>query len=204
MSFLTDPIFKSIFPNQFNKMFGGLGETLFGTKGETKQLPTMSPEQMEFFQNFLSQIGGAGAGGFGESMDYLRNILSGDPEAMRAFEAPHLRQFQEQTVPALTERLTGLGAGGGRSSGAAQVLGQAGQSLQEKLASLRSGLQGQAAQQLMGTYLQGAGLGTGARPFGYQYEPGREGLFGALAGGLGQGLGSGFGGGLGTLLAGLI
>lgn len=173
---------------------------LFGSKGKTRQLPTMSPEQMDFFRNFLSQLGGAGAGGFGESMDYLRGLVSGDPESMRAFEAPYLRQFQEQTVPALTERLTGLGAGGGRASGAAQVLGQAGQSLQEKLASLRAGLQGQAAQQLMGTYMQGAGLGIGARPFGYQYEPGREGLFGSLAGGVGQGFGSG----LGMLLAGLL
>lgn len=173
---------------------------LFGSKGKTRQLPTMTPEQMAFFRNFLSQLGVAGAGGFGESMDYLRGLLSGDPEALRAFEAPHLREFQEQTLPALTERLTGLGGGGGRSSGAAQVLGQAGQSLQEKLASLRAGLQQQAAQSLLGTYLQGAGLGIGARPFGYQYEPGREGLFGSLAGGLGQGLG----GGLAGLLAGLL
>lgn len=169
---------------------------LFGSKGQTKQLPTMSPEQMDFFRQFLSQIGGMGAGGFGESMDYLRNILSGDPSAMSAFEAPHIRQFQEQTLPALTERLTGMGAGGGRSSGAAQALGQAGQSLSEKLAALRAGLQGQAAQQLMGTYLQGAGMGLGARPFGYTYEPGREGLFGSMAGGFGQALGSGLGGGL--------
>src|SRR5690606_15268674 len=118
---------------------------LFGSKGKTRQLPTMTPEHMAFFRNFLSQLGWSGAGGFRESMDYLRGLLSGDPEALRAFEAPHLRQFQEQTLPALTERLTGLGAGGGRASGAAQALSQAGQSLQEKLASLRAGLQGQAA-----------------------------------------------------------
>jgi hypothetical protein len=173
---------------------------LFGSRGRTRQLPTMTREQQQGLTQLLQQIFGGGAAGFGESTDYLRGLLSGDPEAMRAFEAPHLRQFQEQTLPALTERLTGLGAGGGRASGAAQALSQAGQSLQEKLASLRADLQGQAAQQLMSTYLQGAGLGLGVRPFGYQYEPGREGLFGSLAGGLGQG----FGGGLAGLLAGLF
>src|SRR5690606_1733573 len=106
---------------------------LFGSRGRTRQLPTMTGQQLQGLTQLLQQIFGGGAAGFGESTDYLRGLLSGDPEAMRAFEAPHLRQFQEQTLPALTERLTGLGAGGGRASGAAQALSQAGQSLQEKL-----------------------------------------------------------------------
>lgn len=169
---------------------------LFGSQGKTRQLPTMNQEQLQGLSQLLQQIFGQGAQGFGESTEYLRGLLSGDSEAFQAFEAPHMRQFQEQTIPALTERLTGMGAGGGRSSGAAQALGQAGQGLQEKLAALRAGLQGQAAQQLMGSYFQGAGLGLGSRPFGYTYDPGREGLFGSLAGGFGEALGSGLGGGL--------
>lgn len=174
---------------------------LFGSQGQTKQLPTMNPEQMQFLQQFLGQIGGAGAGGFGESMDYLRNLLSGDPSAFSAFEAPYQRQFSEQTIPQLAERLTGeFGAGGGRSSGATQMFAREGGRLQEQLAALRAQLQGQAAQQLQSTYMSGANQALGARPFGYQYEQGDPGLLGYAAGGIGQGIGSGLGGGIGDLL----
>src|SRR5690554_5819094 len=119
---------------------------LFGSRGRTRQLPTMTREQQQGLTQLLQQIFGGGAAGFGESTDYLRGLLSGDPEAMRAFEAPHLRQFQEQTLPALTERLTGLGAGGDRSSVASQALSQAGQSLQDKFACHRAGSEFQAAE----------------------------------------------------------
>lgn len=167
----------------------------FGSKGKTEQLPTMSPEQQQFFQQFLSQLGGAGGEGFGQSMEYLQRLLSGDPGTMSAFEAPHLREFEQRTLPQLAERLTGQGGGGGRASGAAHAYAQAGTNLQEKLAQLRAGLQGQAAKQLMGNYMQGAQTALGARPFGYQYTPGSPGFLGYAGQGAGGAFGSGIGGG---------
>jgi hypothetical protein len=84
---------------------------------------------------------------------YIQNLLSGSPESTAAFEAPHLRQFNEQTVPMLAERFSGQGAGAQRSSAFQQALGSAGAGLQENLAALRAGLQGQAANQAL-TYAQ--------------------------------------------------
>jgi|SRR5690606_35086305 len=158
-----------------------------GTKGSTKQLPTYTPGQNQFLQQFLEMFGQGGAGGgFGEAMNYLRGILSGSPESYQALEAPIQRQFAEKTLPQLQERLTAAGAGGGRSSGAAQVLGQAGTDLNERLASMRAGLQQNAIQQLLGTYLGGAQIGLGARPFENMYIPGQKGMFQQGAETLGQ------------------
>lgn len=165
---------------------------LFGSRGRTQQLPTQSPQQQQFFNQFLSNIGGGGEG-FNQSMQYLMDLLSGSPEAFSAFEAPYLSQFKEQTLPAISERLTGMGGGARGSSGASQTFAQAGTGLQEKLAALRASLQGQAANQLMSSYFQGAGLGLGTHPFGYQYEPGDPGFLRGLTPGIGGGIGEGIG-----------
>lgn len=149
-----------------------------GTKGSTKQLPLYSPEQNQFLKQFLSMFGGGGAGGgFSDAMEHLRGLLSGSPESFAAFEAPLQRQFSEKTLPQLQERLTAAGAGGGRSSGAAQVLGGAATDFNERLAGQRAGLQQNAIQQLLSTFLQGSQVGLGARPFENMYIPGQKGMF---------------------------
>ena len=143
-------------------------------------------------QQLLSMLGGTGAQGFEQALQSLLGMLSGSPESYEAFEAPMMRQFEEQTVPMLQERLTGqFGAGGGRSSGGAQILGQAGAGLQENLASQRAGLQQNAIQQLLGTYLQGTGLGLGTQAQGFAQKP--PGFGASFGQGLGQGAGSLFG-----------
>lgn len=78
---------------------------------------------------------------------YLQNLLEGGPEAFARFEAPYLRQFEEQTIPMLAERFGGAGAQS--SSAFQQALGGAGAGLSEQLASLRSGLQMQALPQAL-------------------------------------------------------
>jgi hypothetical protein len=177
---------------------------LTGSKGKTRQLPTMSGGQENFFNQFLSMLSGQGGQGFGQAMEHLQGLLSGSPQSYQAFEAPIKRQFAEQTLPQLQERLTGMGAGGGRSSGAAQVLGQAGNQLSEQLASMRGGLQQNAIQQLLNTFLQGSQQALGTKTFGYEYEPGSPGLLGYAAGGLGQGIGGGLGGGIGDMIRSLF
>lgn len=78
--------------------------------------------------------------------DYLQNALSNDPQAYAAYEAPHLRQFQQQ-VGGIAERFGGLGATS--SSGFQQALAGATTDLQERLAALRAGIQERALPQAL-------------------------------------------------------
>ena len=160
-----------------------------GTPGRVEQIPTVTPEQSQLLQSLLGQLGGPLSSGIGN----LQQILSGSPEALRAFQAPALRQFQEQIVPGIAERFSGLGAGSQRSSAFAQSLGSAGADLAERLAAQRANLQSGALSQLQGL------LGTSMQSqFQNLQIPGQE---GALQG-LFRGLGSGLGGGLGALATG--
>ena len=168
-----------------------ISDFLFGKKGKLEQFPTMTPEQ----QQLLSQLLGGLGGPLGMGLQNIAQLLSGDPEALQAFQAPAIRQFEEQIVPGLAERFTGAGAGAQRSSAFQQALGGAGAGLAERLSAQRAGLQQGALGQL-GGFL---GAGLGAQPFGYQFTPGRGGFLGGLAGGAGGGLGMGLGSLLGKL-----
>jgi len=156
----------------------------FGRGDRFEQIPTVTGGQ----QNILDQIlGGLSGGGFGEGplgagLQNLMQLLSGSPEALEAFQAPALRQFEEQIVPSIAERFSGLGAQ--RSSAFPQALSQAGASLAEQLSAQRAGLQSGALSQLQSL------LGLGLQPqFQLASIPGQEGLFQKFAGGLGEILG---------------
>lgn len=161
-----------------------LGRALFGGRPRTEQVPTMTPEQQQY-QNMLLQ--GAGQGLQGGGLDWLYSILSGDPGAFQDFEAPLMRQFEQDTLPAIAERFAGMGSGGALGSSGFRNAGvQAGSELTQNLAQLRAGLKSQALQQL-------AGLGQmGMQPsFENVYNQGQTGFFPGLAGGLGGGIGQG-------------
>lgn len=168
-----------------------ISKFLFGQEGKMEQLPTMTPQQ----QQLLSQLLGGISGPLGMGFERLSELLSGRPEAFEAFQAPAMRQFEEQIVPGIAERFTGMGGGAQRSSAFQQALGQAGAGLSERLAAQRAGLQ----QGAMGQLSQLLGMGMGAKPFGYQYTPSTGGFLGGLAPGVGMGIG----GGLSRLLGGL-
>jgi hypothetical protein len=141
-----------------------------------------------------------------QSQNYISQLLTPGSEAQRAFEAPAMRQFNEQIVPGIAERFSGLGAQS--SSAFGQTMGQAGSSLSERLASMRQSLamgalpqafsMAQAPSQQNFNYAQ---LAMGHPAFGYmqrapepQEAPGiGQQATGALAGGIGTGLGA-FGG----------
>lgn len=116
---------------------------------------TFNPAQQQGFQQLIQQLLGQGGQqtnvaqnpAFQSGQSYLQQLLSGSPEAFQNFEAPFKRQFEEQTIPALAERFSGLGAGAQSSSAFQQALGQAGAGLSENLAQLRSALQMQALPQ---------------------------------------------------------
>lgn len=94
---------------------------------QATQYSTMSPQQEQFQNKILELLSGQLGENGGEDFE--------------SFAAPFRREFNEQTVPGIAERFAGLG--GLSSSGFQQSLGQAGAGLNEKLASLQSGLKQQ-------------------------------------------------------------
>lgn len=90
------------------------------------------------------------------------NSLFNDPEFFKNFEAPLMRQFNEDIIPGLANRFGGQGSHGSLSStGFRNQLGREASTLSEKIASLRGGLQQQGvnqslqyAQQPTSNYLQ--------------------------------------------------
>lgn len=110
-----------------------------------KSVSTLDPMQKAAWPQLFQMANLQQSPLFQQGSNYLQNLLSGSPEAFQSFEAPFMRQFQEQIIPQLAERFSGVGAR--NSSGFQQALGQAGAGLSENLASLRSGLQMQALPQ---------------------------------------------------------
>lgn len=183
-----------------------------------KKVSTMSKGQKGFLNQLLGQMRGQSSdisqnSLFQSGSNYLQGLLSGSPDAIKSFEAPEMRRFYEQTVPALAERFSGMGAGAQKSSAFQQALGQSGAALSEGLASLRGQLQMGAAGQALGyaqqpiSNLQGFGqmaLGANTMAFMPKQQPFWQQLLSGLAGGAAQGLGSAgsmwglskFGGGL--------
>lgn len=164
----------------------------FGKPEQVQQLQNFSPEQ----QQILNQLLGGAGGQLPQMFEYLQKILSQDPELMAQFETPTLRAFNEQTIPSIAERFSGMGAQ--RSSAFGQQLGQAGERLQEGLAANRANLGGQAINQLQS--LLNGGL---TQQFTNVLRPQTQGALGGILGGLGQGLGMGLGyGGAGGIASG--
>lgn len=159
---------------------------LLGRGGEYKALPTMSPEQ----QGLYSQLFGGLSGVAGPALQYYKDLLGG---GTGDYEAPAMRQFQEEIIPGIAERFTGMGAGAQGSSAFGQQLGAAGAGLAERLAMQRAGLRGEAAGGLL-NMLQSAAM---TPTFQWGQMPGQEGILQLLAKALGTGIGSG-GGMMGT------
>ncbi len=173
-----------------NKSFRkGANSFLFGDPERTES--SLMEDQMPLNEQMLAATQGPGAGGaFGNAADYYYNILNNDPEAMKAFEAPEMRRFNEQIVPDLSEQFAGMGSGGLSSSGFRNAAVSAGTDLSERLGSIRAQLRSQAAQGLMG-------LGQ----FGLQdrkvIRPGTPGFLGSVAEGFGKAIPGLVTGGLG-------
>lgn len=168
-----------------------LWDFLFGKKEKMMQVPTMSGGQQDFLSQLLSGIGAPMQMG----MQNLSQLLSGSPEAIQAFQAPAMRQFNEQIVPGIAERFSGMGSGSLGSSAFGQQMGAAGAGLSENLAQMRSILQQNALSQLMGF----GQMGLGTKPFENVYRPATQGFIGGMAPGIGTALGMGMTGGMGGM-----
>lgn len=154
---------------------------LFGKGSKTKTKPIYNPQQ----EDILNQILGSLSGQFPQGLQNLQNILGGNEETFRQFEAPARRGFEQQTLPSIAERFTGqFGTGSQQSSAFGQALGTAGRELEENLLSKRIGLQGDALSQLLQL------LGPATSPRQYQYtKPRRPGILENVGAGASQGLG---------------
>ena len=177
-----------------------LRDSLFGTKGEFKQTPTLTPEQQQLFSQLIGRLGGQGGqqGQMGQGLDLISQLFGGNQQFLEQMQAPALRQFQEQIVPGIAEQFSGAGSGAQGSSSFAQALGGAGADLTERLAGQRAEMGAQAQQGGLQALMQMLGMAQQPQ-FANAYQPGQAGGLGSLLGGVGQGFGGMFGGGLGSL-----
>jgi hypothetical protein len=160
-----------------------LGDFFFGRKGGFEQTPTMNPQQQQLLQQLLGGLQGSSGQGF----DFLSSLFGNTGQ----FEAPLMRQFNEQIIPGIAERFSGSAANpriasAQSSSAFTQALGQAGSGLMEQLGALRGGLGMQGLGHLQG--LMGQGLG--AKSFESMYRPESYGLLGSVLPGLIGSIGS--------------
>lgn len=118
---------------------GGAGSSF--NKGQLgfmeKGLNALNPQQGDITQNANFQGGS----------NWLQSLFS-DPEFFKNFEAPLQRQFQEDILPGVAARFSGMGSHGSTQSTAFRnQIGRESSKLHEMIASLRSGLQSQGVNQ---------------------------------------------------------
>jgi len=172
-----------------------VGHQLFGSGPEIDKMTVMNSAQKKYLKDILGQLRGQNINLnqqplYQQGSDYLSNLLSGSPESTSAFEAPAMRQFNEQIMPQIAEQFAGVG--GLSSSGFQNAAAGAGAGLAERLQQLRSSLQYGGASQALG-YAQApatqaynfGSLGLGKIPFGYNQTAGQPGLLGGATQGLG-------------------
>lgn len=160
----------------------GIWKSLFGSGGKVKQANTMNPQQMQLQQQLMQGLQGGQSNLPG--MEWLQQLLNNDPEAFAAYEAPAMRQFQQEIVPGIAERFSGMGMGAQGSSAFQQQLASAGGRLSQDLAGQRAGLRQGAMSQLQGLY------GQAMQPsFQNFYQQPTQGLIPGMVGGIGQGAG---------------
>ena len=165
---------------------------LFGGKGRVKQASTLNPMQQQLQQQMGSGLQGGPSNMPG--MGYLQQLMSNDPEAFAAYEAPAMRQFQQEIVPGIAERFSGMGMGAQGSSAFQQQLASAGGRLSQDLAAQRANLRGGAMQNLTSMY--GMAMQPSMQNF---YQQPTQGMVPGMMQGLAQGAGYGMMGGMGGM-----
>jgi hypothetical protein len=184
-----------------------------GGGGDTQQLPTMTPEQLKLLNDIIAQIDPQQLSLYNDStykagLPFLMQLLGGDTSAI---EQPVMRQFNEQILPGIANRVSGLGAGAQRSSGYQNMLSDAASDLAGNLASLKYNARSNALNTALSYSQAGnnslmnmASLALGKEPFGYQHTPSTPGMMDSLGSGLMGALGQGLGTGLSSKISGLF
>jgi hypothetical protein len=182
------------------------GGALFGSG--SKQGSTLSKGQRGGINDILQAIKGMKGGaqditqnqGYQQGNEWLSNLFN-DPDFFRSFEAPLMRQYEEEIIPGLANRFASMGSGGSTGSTAFRnQLAREGSNLSTNIAALRGGMQQQGVNQslqyaqqpfqnLMSMYGQALG-----QPVNNQYQPPSAGM-GALAAPFAQGAAAYYGAG---------
>jgi hypothetical protein len=175
---------------------------LFGQDEKTKRKTNYTPEQNQFFKQFLSQLSGLqGQGGQGggiqDAYGLLQKYMDPNSQAYQDFEQPYLNEFNEKTLPGIAEQFAGANAMGGglSSSGFGQALGGAASQYKSNLTGMKQGLQQQNLMNFINSYLQQSQMAMGAQPFMYAHHQGSQGLIPSMLTGFAQGAGKGLSGG---------
>ncbi len=174
---------------------------------DAQQSSSYSENQQGGFNDIMSMIKGMKGNaditknqGFQSGQNWINDLFN-DENFFNKFEAPMQRQFQEQTIPELSNRFSAMGSGGGADSSAFRnQLGRAGVDLQTNIAAMRGGMQQQGVNQalgyaqqpfqnLMSMYQQALG-----QPINNQYQPATTGGWGSMAAPFAQGAANYWGG----------
>lgn len=107
-----------------------------GTPEQIQQYQRYDPAQQQIYQN-VTQPGAQLQQQplFQGASQFMQDLFSGD---MSAFQAPLLQQFEQETIPGISEQFAGLGMGA--SSGLNQTLARAAENLGTNLGAQRSQL----------------------------------------------------------------
>jgi hypothetical protein len=162
-----NPLFQTTPAGQIVSALGGKSADTGATGAKPAgmmtggQIPQMTPEQMQLFQQMFQHVG---------PESYLSKLAQGNEGLFQQIEAPAMREFSS-LAGNMASRFAGAGgAGTRRTSGFQNAMGAEASSLSERLAANRQSLQQQAIKDLMsmsGDLLQ-------QRP--YMNVPGMEGM----------------------------
>jgi hypothetical protein len=185
------------------------GKFFFGEGPSRENIYNPEQQQTLDYVNRQARSGITGNRGYQLGQDYINNLLSNDPQAYAAFEAPYRQQFEQQVIPGIGERYAGMGAGSQSSSAFRNELAQAGGNYTTGLAALRAQMQMNALPQAL-SYAQApmqnlAQLGqVGLNRSPYQEREGSTGILAPLAGAFGEAAMGPMGAAVGSGLGGII
>ncbi len=149
---------------------GGSAYSASQSKGDSFKKKSMYDKNQKAIYGNMTDMAQGLQGPANQAISQLQEMMNPDSQAYQNFAAPHMRQFQEQTLPGIAEHFAGGGALS--SSGFGQALSSAGAGLQEKLASLKSGLQQSALEKILEMYGKMSQNSLNASPFAYVSKSG--------------------------------
>ncbi len=196
-------------PGMIMALMSALSGVIGGLTGEKgKQGSTYNKNQLQGLDKVMEDVmnmRGQGQNDITQNQGYQNgqnwiNDLFNDQNFFDKFEAPLQRQFQEQTIPELSNRFSSMGSGGNANSTAFRnQLARESGNLHSNIAALRGGMQQQGvnqglqyAQQPVNNYMQM--LQQALQPTQNTYQGPSQGWTGAMAAPFAQGATSYWGG----------